>query len=127
MLERDEILVKCVMGRVDSKNEMPPNEQYKGYSTFVRLAEGALTIRANGRAGDLPADGEFAIFQLERSRSGSTPRIVSWGWITEASGLGGPDPQVNVEWVKSLGAGGPSSGGGVKRHAAAVASPNGAK
>lgn len=117
MLEKAEILEFCVIGQVQSKNEMPPNDQYKSYSTFVRLAGGALTVRGNGKASDLPADGQWAIFHLERSRSGSTPRIISWGWLNDIGGIDTNDPQVDVQWVKSLGAGGPSSGGGMVREA----------
>lgn len=115
MLEKAEIIGACVIGVVESKNELAPNDNYKTHSTFIRLAGGALTLRVNGRAGDCPADGELAVFQLERSRSGSVPRVVCWGWVQNIL----PD-NLDVQWVKTLGAGGPSSGGGIARQSVSV-------
>lgn len=114
MVETMEVIGACVVGVVASKNEQAPNENYKYHSTFIRLAGGALTLRVNGKAADCPADGELAIFQLERSRSGAIPRVVCWGWIASVS----PD-NLDVTWVKTLG-GVPSSGVGIKREAVSV-------
>lgn len=119
MQEKLEVIGACVVGIVDSKNELAPNDNYKTHSTFIRLAGGALTLRVNGRAGDCPADGEMAIFQLERSRSGSVPRVLCWGWIASVN----PE-SLEVEWVRTLGAGGPSSGGGIARQPLAVNGKN---
>lgn len=114
MIERLEVVAACVVGVVDSKTEQPPNENFRFPSTFIRLAGGALTLRVNGKAADCPADGELAIFQCERSRSGHVPRVVCWGWIASVS----PET-MDVTWVKTLGGSTPSTVG-IKREAVSV-------
>lgn len=105
--------VDLIFAQVSSKSQTPATEQYSE-STFVRLGGGAVTLMAIGqKALDLPADGCWAIFELQRTR-GKFGAIKRWGWCVSIKDQDTDNPKFEVSWQREFSA--QSVGGGVERN-----------
>ncbi len=116
MILEGEQIANLVLGCVANKTETPPNEQYKNSSTFVRLSGGAVMLLASCTAADLPADGSWAVFEVQQSRSGRVAKIVRWGWLDGLSEIYGPNPKFDIEWVRTVNNGQATASGGITRN-----------
>jgi hypothetical protein len=102
-----------IFAQVASKSQTPATEQYSE-STFLRLAGGAITLMAIGqKALDLPADGSWAVFELQRTR-GKFGAIKRWGWCVAIKDQETDNPHFDVSWQREFAA--QSVGGGVSRN-----------
>jgi hypothetical protein len=102
-----------IFAQVASKSQTPATEQYSE-STFVRLGGGAVTLMAIGqKALDLPADGSWAVFELQRTR-GKFGAIRRWGWLNKIDDQNTDRPRFDVAWQREFSA--QSVGGGVERN-----------
>ncbi len=105
--------ISLVFAQVASKSQTPATDQYSE-STFVRLAGGALTLMAIGqKALELPADGSWAVFELQRTR-GKFGAIRRWGWLNKIDDQNTDHPKFDVSWQREFAA--QSVGGGVERN-----------
>lgn len=70
-------MLKILVGVVEGKRFSPASGNYKD-STFITVS--GVSLIAPCSPGDLPQDGFWAAFNVERSRSGKASLVRSWGW-----------------------------------------------
>jgi len=98
---------KIVMGLVTNVFDIDATDRDNNptgqKNSFVELADGAVRMMAmNCAEFNFPANGEVAVFEIMRSRTGKTPMITRWGFASLVPKAAGGDPfvidRLDVEW-----------------------------